>query len=272
MKKKRRGTYLHGFSRLEQRRLLKQARFLEDRVYQGIDFSGAKHILEVGCGVGAQTAILLKRFKHLKITAIDFSHEQIEVAKRRLAKDIKKGRVELIQMDAQKLGKLNGKFDGAFLCWFLEHVPDPLKVLKEVKKVLKSRAVIYCTEVQNSSYFVDPYSPAVLKYWYEFNDFQWINGHHPFIGTKLGNLLKAAGFKNITTDPRIVLVDSRDEKERKAFFRYFSELLLSASPQLIAAKKISPELAKQVRQEMDRHTSDRNSVLFDTWMRAKAFR
>src|SRR5690606_32973904 len=140
----------------------KQAKFLEQRVYRGINFSKAKHIIEVGCGVGAQTSILLKRFKHLKITAVDFSAEQLAVARKRLVKHIRSGRVRLIQMDAQKLGQLNEKFDGAFLCWFLEHVPDPAKVLMEVKKVLKRNATVYCSEVQNSSYFVDPYSPAVF--------------------------------------------------------------------------------------------------------------
>lgn len=270
MKKRQRGTYLHGFSKTEQNRLLKQAQFLENKVYAGIDFSKQKHIIEVGCGVGAQTSILLKRFKHLKITAVDFSVEQLAVAKKRLAKEIKAGRVELIHMDAQKLGKLKQKFDGAFLCWFLEHVPEPLKVLKELKKVLKKGAVVYCTEVQNSSYFVDPYSPAVLQYWYQFNDFQWVNGHHPFVGTQLGNLLKKAGFKNIKTEPRLFHVDSRNEKERKSYFKYFAELLLSASPQLITTRKITPALARQVRKEMAYHTRNRDSILFDTWMRAKA--
>lgn len=55
-------TYLHGFSATEQARLLKQARLLETTLFNQIDYSGARRLLEVGSGVGAQTEILLRRF------------------------------------------------------------------------------------------------------------------------------------------------------------------------------------------------------------------
>ncbi|RXE18236.1 SAM-dependent methyltransferase, partial [Xanthomonas perforans] len=46
-------TYLHGFSATEQARLLKQARLLETTLFNQIDYSGARRLLEVGSGVGA---------------------------------------------------------------------------------------------------------------------------------------------------------------------------------------------------------------------------
>lgn len=51
--------YLHGFSKTEQDRLREQAVFSEQTIYRDIDFSESKNIIEVGCGVGAQTEILL---------------------------------------------------------------------------------------------------------------------------------------------------------------------------------------------------------------------
>jgi cyclopropane fatty-acyl-phospholipid synthase-like methyltransferase len=47
--------YLHGFSREEQERLVRQARMAESTVFHDIDLSGSKRLLEVGSGVGAQT-------------------------------------------------------------------------------------------------------------------------------------------------------------------------------------------------------------------------
>ena len=55
--------YLHGYSEDEQRRLVSQARFLEPGIYAGIDFTRATRVLEIGCGVGAQLAILRRRFR-----------------------------------------------------------------------------------------------------------------------------------------------------------------------------------------------------------------
>ncbi len=46
--------YLHGFSQKEQDRLRTQAAFAEHTVYQDINLSSVKNLLEVGCGVGAQ--------------------------------------------------------------------------------------------------------------------------------------------------------------------------------------------------------------------------
>ena len=49
--------YLHGFSSEEQDRLRRQARFGEHTIYQDVNFSRVKNLLEVGCGVGAQSEI-----------------------------------------------------------------------------------------------------------------------------------------------------------------------------------------------------------------------
>ena len=52
--------YLHGFSKDEQERLRKQARFGEYTVYQNVNLSNVKDLLEVGCGVGAQSEFILR--------------------------------------------------------------------------------------------------------------------------------------------------------------------------------------------------------------------
>ena len=76
--------YLHGYTKEEQNRLYQQARFLETSVFESIDFSKSKRLLEVACGVGAQTEILLKRFPHIKIDGIDASQEQLHTAEKHL--------------------------------------------------------------------------------------------------------------------------------------------------------------------------------------------
>ncbi|MFX6190219.1 class I SAM-dependent methyltransferase, partial [Acinetobacter baumannii] len=70
--------YLHGFSETEQARLVKQARLAESTIFRNIDYAGARRLLEIGSGVGAQTEILLRRFPELHVTCVELSERQIE--------------------------------------------------------------------------------------------------------------------------------------------------------------------------------------------------
>ncbi len=68
-------------------------------------------------------------------------------------------------MDAKKLEFDPESFDSAFLCWILEHVPSPPRVLGEVRRVLAPGSPVVCSEVLNATFFIDPYSPDTLRYW-----------------------------------------------------------------------------------------------------------
>ncbi len=262
--------YLHGFEKKEQNRLIHQARFLEPYVYRGIDLEYAKNLLEVGCGVGAQTQILCRRFPDLKITGVDLSQAQLNVACRQLKSEIKSKRLEFIQQDAQNLKLSKKDFDAAFLCWFLEHVPNPGKVLKKVKMHLKPGAKIYCTEVFNQTLFMEPYSPAYLKYWFEFNDYQWKIQGHPFVGAQLGHLLKEAGFRDIQTEVIPFHFDSREPERRQEFVEYFFQILLSAEKTLLETGRINKDILREMKQEVENVKKSKNAVFFYACMRATA--
>ncbi len=264
--------YLHGFDKKEQDRLVHQALFLEPYVYAGVDLKKVNRLLEVGCGVGAQSKILLKRFPKIKITGVDFSTAQLHVASQYLKKPIKDGKVELLQQDAQELDLDFKKYDAAFLCWFLEHVPEPLKVLKRVHKHLKPGAQIVLTEVFNQSLFMEPYSPNYLKYWFEFNELQWSMKGHPFAGAQLGNLLKEAGFKSINVEFRPLHFDSRNPKQRAEFIEFFFQILLSAETKLLDQKKVTPEQVNKMYQEVALAKKAKDSVFFYSFARATAVR
>lgn len=264
--------YLHGFDEKEQGRLVQQARFLEPYVYAGVDFRKVRHLLEVGCGVGAQSKILRKRFPKIKISGVDFSAAQLRVASRYLKKHIQDKKVELFQQDAQLLDLEYKNYDAAFLCWFLEHVPEPLKVLKRVHKHLKPGAQIVLTEVFNQSLFMEPYSPNYLKYWFEFNELQWSMKGHPFVGVQLGHLLKEAGFKSINVEFRPLHFDSRNPKQRAELIEFFFQILLSAESKLLGQKKVSKELVDKVHTEVQLAKTAKESVFFYTFARATAIR
>ncbi|OLG34084.1 methyltransferase [Xanthomonas oryzae pv. oryzae] len=142
-------TYLHGCSATEQARLLKQARLLEATLFNQIDYSGARGLLEVGSGVGAQTEILLRRFPGLHVTGVDLSEAQLVAARAHLERLAWcRERYTLQQADASDLPFAARQFDAAFLCWVLEHVPSPARVLNEVRRVLLPGSPVYVTEAE----------------------------------------------------------------------------------------------------------------------------
>lgn len=261
--------YLHGYSAEEQQRLYQQARFLEPKVYEKIDLSTQDHILEVGCGVGAQTEILLERFPQLRVQGVDAIAAQIARAKERLSPQMTAGRVKLDVADALHLPYQDSSFDGAFICWLLEHVQNPVGILREVHRTLRAGSVIYCTEVQNATFYVHPYSPATLQYWFAFNDHQWSLKGDPFVGAKLGNYLIEAGFQNVTTDVRVLHFDNRSPKTRADFIEYWTHLLLSGAPGLLDAGKVTPETVAEMKKELQRLKYDKDAVFFYAFVQAR---
>src|SRR5262245_29828219 len=96
--------YLHGFTKEEQERLYRQARFAQHLVHDRLPYRRAKSIIEVGCGVGAQTEILLRQFPELSVTGVDTSEVNLAQAKRHLASlPFAQGRYQLVQADATAL-------------------------------------------------------------------------------------------------------------------------------------------------------------------------
>ncbi len=264
--------YVHGFSKTEQERLVNQAKLLERFVFTPMaDFKAQSHVIEVGCGVGAQTEILMRRFPHLKVTAIDASETQIQTAKLRLKNSTLKNHVSFFKEDALNLRFENQAFDGAFICWLLEHVSDPVGILKEAERVLKPGGKIFCNEVHNATFYVHPYSPATLQYWFQFNDLQWTMKGDPFVGAKLGDYLLKSGFRDIETSIRSLHFDSRDPKERAVFIDYWTNLLLSAAPGLEKAKRVDSKQIAEVRKELKALKQDKNSVFFYSFVQAVGY-
>jgi ubiquinone/menaquinone biosynthesis C-methylase UbiE len=263
--------YLHGFTPDEQSRLYRQARFLSYKVHDQLPFRRSRQLLEVGCGVGAQTEILLRHFPELHVTGIDASESNLGAARDHLTRlGWAEGRFDLVHMDATRMQFPADRFDGAFLCWILEHVANPTQVLSEVRRVLRPGSPVVVTEVQNATFFIDPYSPHTLAYWRAFNDYQMDMGGDPFVGAKLGNLLLTTGYRDITTKVRTFHLDNRHGGERAEFIAYWTELLLSGCEGLLAAGRVSLETVEGMKEELREVAHNPNAVFFYSFVQARA--
>lgn len=264
-------SYIHGFSDTEQRRLWAQAEFAEQTVYAHVDFFECPRVLEVGCGVGAQSAILLRRFPNIQLHAVDVSSTQVEAARQRIERlPHAQGRYQCEQMDAMDLKFEGATFDGAFLCWVLEHVKNPENILAEVRRVVRPGGVVYITEVMNSSFFLEPYSPNLWKFWMAFNDYQYERYGDPFVGAKLGNLLLTQGFQQIQTSVKTWHFDNRQPNRRRRAIRQWKELMESAADALVEQGYTDSQTVRAMQKELDLVERNPNAVFFDAFMQARA--
>lgn len=261
--------YLHGFTKEEQNRLYFQSHLLKDFVFRDVDFYNCKKIIEIGCGVGAQTEILLEKFPHLEIYAIDASKKQLARAKERFSKNPRKKQVHFIQGDAKNLKFDDNSFDAAFICWVLEHIPGPMDVVQEAHRVLRQGGKIFCNEVLNNTFFVEPYSSAAQKYLFEFNDYQWSIGGDPFVGAKLGAFLDSSKFKNIFINTVPCHFDQRMPKMRKDFIDLWEGIFISAMPELLKLKKITSKDISELKKELSALKKNKNSIIY--WCCIQAF-
>lgn len=263
--------YLHGFGEAEEGRLRRQARIVEHRIHGTLPFRRCRRLLEVGSGVGAQTEILLRTFPDLHVTSVEAAEGNLAAARRYLASQPwLEGRYDATHGDGNALDFPSDSFDGAFLCWILEHVSDPARVLSEVRRTLRPGSPVVVNEVQNATFFLSPYSPHTLRYWGAFNDHQFELGGDPFVGAKLGNLLQRVGFKEIETQVRPVLLDNRHPGERAEFLEFWTDLLLSGCEELLGAGKVDDETIAGMQKELKDIATDPDAVFFYAFVQARA--
>jgi SAM-dependent methyltransferase len=265
------GPYLHGYRPEEQERLHHQAQFLARRVHDGLPFAACRRLLEVGCGVGGQSAILLRSFPSLHVTGIDRSDTQIAAALRAMStdKDLA-ARSEFVAMDAHDLHFDSGVFDGAFLCWILEHLQRPRRALDELRRVLAPGAPVVCNEVLGSSLWFDPPGTDLTAFWRAYLEHQTALGGDPFVGARLGDLLSSAGFRDVVTEAKMIHVDRRGPTDRAAIAAYTADLLLSAVPAMLDEGRVTAALVEGMKRDLQRVGSDEHGVLFYTFVQARA--
>lgn len=96
-------------------------------------FPGAD-LLEVGVGTGLSLPWLPR---NVNITAIDLSEKMLSRAKKR-AQSLALRNIHLERMDATRLDFPDRAFDRVLAAYFISTVPDPVKVLMEMKRVCRS--------------------------------------------------------------------------------------------------------------------------------------
>ena len=138
-------------------------------------------VLEIGSGHGFFLEIM--KTNGFDIIGYDISKEQRKKSK-------KITNVPVYDVNMSEKISLDNKFDIVISFHTLEHIADPITLLKNIKKLLKPKGKILI-EVPNS----DDFHLKLNKF---YKEFYWERAHIHYFNPKiLKNVIQKSGFKNI---------------------------------------------------------------------------
>lgn len=199
--------YIHGYSERERQRLHDQSQTLADLLHHDTLYPAGSHVLEAGCGVGAQTVILARNNPQVRFTSIDASPASIDAARAAVG-HAGLGNVAFQTADIFRLPFPEASFDHIFVCFVLEHLRRPAEALRWLRAVLKPGGTLTVIEGDHGSTFFHPRSDAAWRTIQCLIDVQTAIGGNALIGRELFPLIQSAGFQEVAVSPRFVYVDA----------------------------------------------------------------
>ncbi|MBO1419891.1 methyltransferase domain-containing protein [Streptomyces sp. FH025] len=234
--------YVHGYSDTEAQRLGDQADTLAELLHAGTAYPAGSRVLEAGCGVGAQTVHLLAASPGVLLTAADLSAESLALARERVAAQAPAARVAWHHGDLHRLPFADGSFDHVFLCFVLEHLPDPAAALAALRRVLRPGGTVTVIEGDHGSALFHPESEPARRTIDHLVRLQAAAGGDALLGRRLHPLLTAAGFVEVAVRPRTVYADAGRPALVEGFTRRtFVAMVESVRAEALAAGLTTPE-------------------------------
>ncbi len=182
--------YVHGTSPCEQERLAALNRMTNAEFVGFLGVNPETRVLEVGSGLGLLAAEVAAAAEGVRVVALELSPDQIAAA-------VKSPHVRHVQGDARQLDFAEETFDLVYARYVLEHVPEPEKVLSEMRRVTKVGGRIALCENDVSLVRLDPPCPPFERVWLAFQRYQADLGGDARIGSRLYRLLRQAGCSEI---------------------------------------------------------------------------
>ncbi|MFB3779621.1 MAG: class I SAM-dependent methyltransferase [Bryobacteraceae bacterium] len=210
--------YVHGYSGREATRLSDQANTLSGLLHHDTTYPPGARVLECGCGTGAQTVLLAASSPGAQIVSVDVSPASVKTAAARVRAAGHRN-VSLQVADLFSLPFAEASFDHLFLCFVLEHLADPLKALRGLRRFLRAGGTVTVIEGDHGSWYCHPQTPEATSTVQCLIEIQARLGGDSLIGRRLYPLLAEAGFRSVRVSPRMVYVDSSRPELVEGFSR-----------------------------------------------------
>jgi len=259
-------SYVHGRSDRESIRLHDQAAGLGFLLHEGTRYPPGSTVLEAGCGVGAQTILLAGNSPQAQFVSVDISPESLARAHARIS-EAGYPNVTFRQADICSLKFPAETFDHVFVCFTLEHIPDPLVALANFIKVLRPGGTITVIEGDHGSAIFYPETPAAHHVINCLVTLQRQAGGNALIGRELEHLLGESGFVNINVSPRQTYASQNIPYSSEAVKKIFIAMIEGVREQAIAAGLADPDTWGRGIRDLYR-TTEENGMFCYTFFKA----
>ncbi len=156
-----------------------------------------RHIVDLGCGTGAGTLALLKRFPRTEVTAVDTSASHLHRLRRKAEADGIADRVRTVQADLDGAWPELGTPELVWASASMHHMADPDHTLRQVHDTLAPNGLFAVVELAGFPRFLPEDAPA-NRPGLEERCHAALDRHHaehvPHRGADWGPKLTAAGF------------------------------------------------------------------------------
>ena len=187
-------TYIHGTAPEEQRRLsLLNDVLLNQAMLREMSLRGDERVIDFGSGLGQFSRAMARAVPRGKVVGIERSGEQLALAKRLAAEDGETALVEFRQGDVLDVDVEWGTYDVAHARFVLEHVPDPLRVVKTMVRAVRPGGRVILADDDHDVLRLWPEPPGFADLWRAYMRTYDRIGNDPFIGRRLVQLLHDAG-------------------------------------------------------------------------------
>ncbi|MEV0822267.1 class I SAM-dependent methyltransferase [Nonomuraea rubra] len=154
-------------------------------------------ILDVGSGPGTITADLAARVPDGHVTASEVTADALELARAEVA-----GRglanVGFAVADVHALDYPDDTFCVVHAHQVLQHVEDPVRALREMRRVTKPRGFVAARDSDYTAFTWWPRVPALDEWMALYQRLARSNGGEPDAGRRLLSWARAAGFEDVT--------------------------------------------------------------------------
>src|SRR4051812_28737977 len=194
MAEERSWGYLHGTTPDEQARLSALNDLLNRAAMRELALRGGERIVDFGAGLG-QLSREMARAAATPVLGIERSPQQIAEARRQAKEAGEEALLLLRQGDVQEgvSRSEEGTYDLAHARFVLEHVPDPLVVVRTMMRAVRPGGRIVLQDDDHDILRLWPEPLGVRALWAAYMRAFDRVGNDPYVGRRLVELLHAAG-------------------------------------------------------------------------------
>jgi ubiquinone/menaquinone biosynthesis C-methylase UbiE len=195
------GRYVHGTQPDEQSRLSRLNELLNQASLRELNPAPGDRVVDVGCGLAQLTRAIARTTGATGYTlGIERSAEQLAEARRQAVAAGEERLVEFRHAEIPPLPLTDSEwssFDVAHARFVLEHVPDPLTIVKEMVGAVRPGGRIVLEDDHHDTMRLTPECPEFPPLWDAYMKSYAALGNDPHVGHRLVTLLHQAGAKPV---------------------------------------------------------------------------